>query len=337
MATTTQAPVTATCFIGFTKSHLTITSPKGGSVCLNLAKLTNAGLTDSEMNLINEIKGLANEGSDEPWCDLTYPEMKSILSIKDKCDKVTTVPTTADKLTTKTASVVHNGITNHVARHANVQGVNETDRQLNQLQAVIDAADKDYVMLHYDIHAKSVGDPTNVLWGYGFPMTESVFCLPEEALESAGMKDLFAEWDAAQVTYGDVPFAERGANKIRTIAARKMSEKLVQLHTSLITRIASADSSLQEAEKALEEKAANGETVTEKEQEAPAKYHSNCVRSIINEVYKKVQIVVARAEQFDVSGDVEDLKLALIEAQKTQAAAFNALAMARHIKPAKSL
>ncbi len=336
-ATQTTAPTSYTCVVSYNKVEMVIFPATNASkkCVINLGKLPHAGLTPKEEALVNEIQGVGVE-NEEYLTDLTVEEMQTLVSVRTKCSAV---PSTKDMLEDKAASTINKGISNKTNFSDGAITSPETayaEFRISQLNNVVSASTKQYVFLQYDIPSNNskLYNPSHVLWFHGFRMTESCWCLPEERLEQPSIRKLVALWEKEGARYDVVEFSEKAHEKIRNMAEKKLHEELVRQHTSLITRIANANDRLAQAQKDFEEALKQDGEVTSAQQTEVLKKRDTEVRSIITTAGKHLNAAISCAEVFDTSDQVHDLMVALREAIKAEAQAFNAEAKVKGIKPA---
>ena len=106
-----------------------------------------------------------------------------------------------------------------------------------------------------------------------------------------------------------------------------MRELLVEIHTSLIERIASAAKFLSDGQEAMEADRKRGEEITSRRQEALADRYDGRMRSALQVSAERLEVAIRFAEMYDHRERVSDLLDALREAIRAEAAAFNAAAL----------
>lgn len=321
--TTTMSKITFACTITKTSGILTILAPNGKDCKINLNLTDNAGLTSEEQSLVYGLE-------DEKTADLTAAEMRSLVSIREKTTKVNNMTGNfANKTVVATVAQTINR-TNYGA------GETAEERSIDRMVNAAKKLNEKISMLIYDIPVVKNGDcpnPSHILWHYGFRLNDSCWVLPESSLNSPRVQKLLEHWKHHNISTYIIPYAAEALAQIRAIANEKIREEIVRAHTSLITRIASADARLVEAIKALEEKEKEGQEVTAKDREKVDAYRDNTVRSIIRTASEHLEASIHCAERFDESENVEDLIAGLRQAIQASAAAFNASMRAKGSKP----
>lgn len=191
--------------------------------------------------------------------------------------------------------------------------------KIETLQRVVSKVSNDnYVMLVYDIPtAKNdvCPNPSNLLWRHGFRINLSCWVIPSKRLETRTIKAIFQTWDANNIVYHTVPYAEHAMEQIRKIARLNLDQEIRRVHTSLIEKIAAADEQLQQAIKA--------EDATPNATEAADAYRDNRVRSAIKLAAEQLDAAISCAEAFDATEDVASLLDGLRNAIRSQVSTFN--------------
>jgi hypothetical protein len=207
--------------------------------------------------------------------------------------------------------------------------VDSMEQRVQTLKRTVEESGKEYVDLSYDIPTSKnseVGNPSRMLWKYGFRRQLSCWTMPKHNLEAPEIKDLIAEYEAQGITVDVIVFAEHQMEVVRKIAARKLDEQVRDIHTSLINAIITADEALKKAqEKEAAEKAGTSEEDTESKSAVVTVARRNQrVRSSLRKAVEDFQNAVHCAELFDQSENLADLFAGIRSAIMAAREAFNA-------------
>jgi hypothetical protein len=209
-----------------------------------------------------------------------------------------------------------------------VGSVDEMGTRIKALQKASQQAEDGFVMLIYDI--PSVMDdlcpnPSPKLWRVGFRLNDSCWVLPTKNLEHGIVTDLLTLWHSAELngrkvkTY-TIEYAESQNEKVREIAREKLSEEIVRIHTSLITRLDSAAKRLDAAREELR----SSPLWNEADEDKLECKRGNEVRAIIRQSATLLESAIECAQTFDETENVADLLNALRDAIRSERDAFNA-------------
>lgn len=302
-----------------------------------------------------ELWTLLGNVEDGDFIDLTPRQMQTFKAMVDYVPR-----SNAAKGESKTA-------VRETARHAIgavAIGIDNAGERVRGFKTVIDAVKNDvYCVVQYDIPktarpSQPAGEginyePTSVFWRNGFYMTESVAICPSKRIAGEEIQEVFCGWDrfnshperrGKRIKYRVLPFAEESMDEIREMAVEALDEYVRLLHGSLINRIGSADETLKNAHKILDEAEKANNSVTDKDRQEVERTRMNTVRALLKEKGRELNDVIASAELFDVTmedtlaGDTSDTLGDLIRRlRKTineQVAQFNVLAAKIGVKPA---
>lgn len=305
--TATMTSPTYACTVKTSGDTVTVTSPKGNSVTL----------TSRQISLLpNDVAYALNNDFDletgSKQLDLTKQEMQQILDASKVC--------TVAERTVKTMEVLTNG---HNYQSSEEARIHKAEMGLAKVLK------EDLHMLIYDIPTEMNSEcpnPSPWLWRYGARINLSCWILPESSLNSLRVKKELALWERNHIEVHIIYQSKESQQKIREIAADKLAKEIARAHGSLIQRIDNADQTLKQAlAQAEQEQSMSASDLTKKRDLA--------VRAIINTAAKSLSDCIACAEQFDLTGQVQDLLDALKKVTAAQAEAFNAVAKLKHIKP----
>lgn len=315
------------------------------SITLNLDKVDSITLTDAEQTLyyatMNGLQGVPYR------MELSREDLITLKGIKDRSEGVVqeiTLPAPTQQtfvsapvdagngkqmmtkfVESKTNNATQDGIAGH--RSSRVDGNIESLREevrIEQLSKTIESCKGELSMLIYDIPSsknQECPNPSSLLWWYGFRLNKSCWVLPEKGLNSSKVQNLLSHWKQHGIEVHIIPYAEHALAQIRAIARTKLEEEIRRVHTSLITRIASASDRLQEAMTELEAQ----EDTTQKERDLVASKRDNEVRAILEKSAEGLKASIACAEAFDETETVSDLIKGLRQAIRSEQATFNAL------------
>jgi hypothetical protein len=326
MSTPTAAPKWYACTPKHNKRHLYCRKTEGGVVVFDYtatprtSAIHTADVCRRYYEVGTALDGLTNSQVEAAYRRLTQPALPAITG-----PAPAGMSGAAKSVANNTVEKIHG----NAAAKFSGNGKDANEAQLDQLQKAADGLEhKKFVLVAYDIHDRACPNPAGVFWGYAFPLSESVWAFTTDSLSATAVTEVLAGFAECKVTVDILPQAEETNEAIRNIARRKLAEKLVQLHTSLITRIANAAERLQAARAALDQ--SSKETlgmVTAKDYEVLDKISDNQVRGIIRGAAEGLEAAITSARLFDAEENVKDLKEALRQAIASEAASFNALMM----------
>lgn len=338
MTTATKAPRKFTCGI---YRNATIINVYGSEKTLHidLQRAFEADLTDAEALLLNQIQdsGTANVRYN---VELTYDEMRLVLSIKAKADAVCPngfehhkapvavdnpaqpKPSIAARVMQETNHVTHQGIKYN--RRPVPYGQDAEETAINRAVNIHSACNEQQYLLQYDIpDAAGIPNPSWQLWHHGFRMTKSCWVLPESHMNHPTIERLIREWKAGGSKVRIVPFSDSAKAQIKDMAAEELAEELRRQHNSLLERLDSAEKAYQKALAAFADTEGQGGEVTDKQRLNAERAKDNTKRALLRECEKHFKAALASAELYDVTGNVQDLLMAQREAVKANTAAFN--------------
>jgi hypothetical protein len=167
------------------------------------------------------------------------------------------------------------------------------------------------------------------MWRMGFRLNLSCWVVDSSLLpggenENPALARLCQHWDANGVNYHTLRFHECEMDRIQAMARAALDEELRTLHTSLITRLATAGEELARVQAELATRSAAGEEVTEGEMEAAERAHDNAVRSMLRTAQDRLATCLEFAERYDDTMVESDLFAAYRAAIDTHRTAFNA-------------
>lgn len=316
MTTTMTSKITFACTITKTGNILTVLAPSGRDCKINLGLLDNAGLTSDEQSLVYGLE-------DEKTADLTAAEMRSLVSIREKINKLVN-----KAMPQQAAQHAAQGISNRTVGVGSIQA----ERNIDQMSRVFKTLKGDMWKLDYDIPTTSeVQNPSRLLWNFGFRSSESVWVLPDESKNHPTVQELFSYWRENGITFWTIRYHPDDMKVVKEQAHHRLCEEIRRQHKSLIECILAADTKLADDEKALD---AQEQAATDKERKAIISKRNNAVRSRIKIAWQELREVVKSAEIFEETEAIADLVDGLKKAIRAQAAAFNATANEQGIKPA---
>jgi hypothetical protein len=137
---------------------------------------------------------------------------------------------------------------------SNGQGeVSKAEADLKRLEKAAKTLAGDVYMLIYDIPdalSEVCPNPSGQLWPVGFRLNKSCWVLPQASLDSSTVRELLAHWsNHPGVECHIIPYADRALKQIREIAAEKIRQRVVEIHTSFIKRLDAASERLEKAER----------------------------------------------------------------------------------------
>lgn len=184
--------------------------------------------------------------------------------------------------------------------------------------------------ISYDIPDESnVGNPSRQLWLHGaVRASKSDWIAPARALNSGlasivtSLENMCAVYPSARFRVHKIHESDL-ADYVRDLNY-EIDGEIRRLHTSLIENIDSADRKLHEIEAT--------ENATPKIREDAQKARDGKVRTIIAHAGAALNALIARAEEYDMTMELNDLLEALRQSVRTQAEIFNAAARVKQIK-----
>ena len=161
--------------------------------------------------------------------------------------------------------------------------------------------------------------------GLNSPVIQRFFALTQEYADFRGGRGKGARaWAVKQDKEESVKLVEWAMEELRCY--------LVQLHSSLIANIATADEGLKKAEQRWQETLAKGGQVSDKDTTTEWAKRNNRVRSELKSAADKLNEAIAVAEKYDATECVEDLFVALRAAIRAHELAFNTVAVERGVR-----
>ena len=327
MTTATASAATHTCVLKVSNNALSVKGPKGGTVTIPVNALDRDDVSSDEQGLVYSLMDAGIPGI-EYNAELTIPEMKLLLALSQKL-----APVTVAKMEDKVANAVYNHVNGKAESGSSL--VTE-ERAITKRQNAAFAAGKVFMYLQYDIPTanKNLYNPSPVMWMFGFRMTESCWCVPQDQIDHPKLQQLFKLWDREGAKWFVAPFGDGALASLQQKAQEELDGEIRRQHASLIQRLASAHKRWEEARKEMDEKGIRGEEVTEKEITGAEVKHDCEVRSILQGAAKSLNAAIKCAENFDLTEEVSELIAAVKMALQSEAQSFNAIAKTKGIKPA---
>ena len=366
---------TATCRIVYDFDSLwaqvtNVTS--GNTVTIDVEGLDRESLFSPQENALYDTLcgGLNNRHQ-----DLTGAEMRLILSMSGKAQAARqlgkpveivsvqpliapkpapVINTTSRSLEKKGAAEVTRFVAN--AEYDTTKGTDHAERLASALERVSHNREWDFCVLDYDI-AEDTKDldspelnpgnlhwwlPSDYLWRQGFRSQNSKWVMLRDKMFSdpviAEVVRIWGEMGKVpsvtgkgkpRVKWGIRRFHPDEAEDIRREASEALDNLLRSIHTSLIQGIDKADRAL--------EQASDVGPLTEREESRAKDVRNNVVRAKIKEAIADLEKALKCAESFDETANKVDLFEGLRSAIRSQAAAFNAMAERRKVKPAPTV
>ena len=184
--------------------------------------------------------------------------------------------------------------------------------------------------------------PSDYLWRQGFRSQNSKWVMLRDKMFSdpviAEVVRIWGEMGKVpsvtgkgkpRVKWGIRRFHPDEAEDIRREASEALDNLLRSIHTNLIQGIDKADRAL--------EQASDVGPLTEREESRAKDMRNNVVRAKIKEAIADLEKALKCAESFDETANKVDLFEGLRSAIRSQAAAFNAMAERRKVKPAPTV
>jgi hypothetical protein len=266
MPTITATPTTHTCTVTLNGRVVTVTAPNGKTCSIDLIRARQLGLTLSQLDLLYKTRNAAGQ-----TLDMTVLEMKVLVALRDKQGAVKQVQQ-------RTVIATANGADQRTRVVGNGQSeVCKAETDLKRLEKAARALQGDVYMLIYDIPdalSEVCPNPSGQLWPVGFRLNKSCWVLPQASLDSSTVRELLAHWaNYPGVECHIIPYAERALTQIREIAAEKIRQRIVEIHTSFIKRLDAASERLEKARAELDE-------VAKETPDVEAEHHQGQQRSI---------------------------------------------------------
>jgi hypothetical protein len=326
MVTVTATPTTHVCTVTLVGRVVTVTAPNGKACSIDLIRARQLGLTLSQLDLLDKVRNAAGQ-----TLDLTVPEMKVLVALRDKQGPVKQVQQ-------RTVVATANGVDRRTRMASNRQDeVSNVETELKRLERAAKTLAGDVYMLIYDIPdalSESCPNPSGQLWPVGFRLNKSCWVLPQVSLDSSTVRELLAHWsDHPTVECHIIPYAERALAQIREIAAEKIRQRIVEIHTSFIKRLDAASERLEKARAELDQVAQETpDVVSQRDYEKVDAARDNNVRAILKQSAAALEAALACARLFDEQENVADLFEGLRQAINSQVLSFNALMAQKHGK-----
>jgi hypothetical protein len=318
MVTLNATPTTHVCTVTLAGRVVTVTAPNGKACSIDLIRARQLGLTLSQLDLLDKARNAAGQ-----TLDLTVPEMKVLVALRDKQGAVSQVQQ-------RTVVATANGVDQRTRVVGNGQGeVGKAETDLKRLEKAARTLQGDVYMLIYDIPdalSEVCPNPSGHLWPVGFRLNKSCWVLPQASLDSPTVRELLAHWsNYPTVECHIIPYAERALAQIREIAAEKIRSRIVEIHTSFIKRLDAASERLEKARTELDEVSRETpEVVSQRDYDKVEATRDNNVRSIIKQSAASLEAALTCARLFDAEENVEDLFEGLRQAINSQVLSFNA-------------
>jgi hypothetical protein len=318
MVTVTATPTTHTCTVTLQGRVVTVTAPNGRTCEIDLIRARQLGLTLSQLDLLDKVRNAAGQ-----TLDLTVPEMKVLVSLRDKQGAVKQVQQ-------RTVVATANGVDQRTRVVSNSQGeVSKAEADLKRLEKAARTLQGDVYMLIYDIPDalnESCPNPSGKLWPVGFRLNKSCWVLPQASLDSSTVRELLAHWsNYPGVECHIIPYADRALVQIREIAAEKIRQRIVEIHTSFITRLDAASERLEKARAELDQVSRETpDVVSQRDYEKVEASKDNNVRAILKQSAAALEAALTCARLFDEEENVADLFQGLRQAINSQVLSFNA-------------
>jgi hypothetical protein len=262
---------------------------------------------------------------------MTVPEMKVLVALRDKQGPVKQVQQ-------RTVHATANGVAQRTRVVGNGQGeVSKAEADLKRLERAAKTLAGDVYMLIYDIPdalSEVCPNPSGQLWPVGFRLNKSCWVLPQASLDSSTVRELLAHWaDHPTVECHIIPYADRALKQIREIAAEKIRQRVVEIHTSFITRLDAASERLEKARAELDQVSRETpDVVSQQDYEKLDAARDNNVRAILKQSAAALEAALTCARLFDEEENVADLFEGLRQAINSQVLSFNALMASKNGK-----
>ncbi len=346
MSTTTC--VTVNCKVYFNNHALRVTNPATGRIVeIDLNRVRQADITDDESMTMNNIMddGVPNRELSQ---DLTCEEMKRLVSVLRKTGGAVREPAPATVAVPVQVIQKRDQLRETIVQFETrketytAKGIDQAERQYNALATISGGPTRRYTTLQYDIPdhlGRECPNPSGILWRNGFFRDQlSVWIGPVECLDNPAMRELFALWGRHGIKFRTIRFADDENEQIHKIAQEALRKHLIDLHTSLIQCIASADKTLEEATAAAEsDEKGPPAALAPRYSERLEDRRDNGVRAILKKKVDEFLGAVKCAEHYEETEDVQQLFEGLRLAIRSQAGLFNAAMQAKGSKPAVSV
>jgi hypothetical protein len=147
------------------------------------------------------------------------------------------------------------------------------------------------------------------------------------SLDSSTVRELLAHWsNYPTVECHIIPYADRALKQIREIAAEKIRQRVVEIHTSFIKRLDAASERLEKARAELDQVSRETpDVVSQRDYEKLNTIKDNNVRAILKQSAAALEAALTCARLFDEEENVADLFDGLRQAINSQVLSFNAL------------
>jgi hypothetical protein len=274
----------------------------------------------SQLDLLDKVRNAAGQ-----TLDLTVADMKVLVQLRDKQGAV-------NQVQQRTVHATANGVDQRTRVASNGQG--EVGKSRGRTEEAGDGLPRplqgDVYMLIYDIPdalSEVCPNPSGQLWPVGFRLNKSCWVLPQVSLDSSTVRELLAHWaNYPGVECHIIPYAERALAQIREIAAEKIRQRVVEIHTSFITRLDAASERLQRARAELDQVSRETpDVVSQQDYDKLNAIKDNNVRAILKQSASALEAALTCARLFDEEENVADLFEGLRQAINSQVLSFNAL------------
>jgi hypothetical protein len=319
MVTVTLTPTTHTCTVILNGRVITVTAPNGKACSIDLIRARQLRLTLSQLDLLDKVRNAAGQ-----TLDLTVADMKVLVTLRDKQGAV-------NQVQRRTVHATANGVDQRTRAVSNGQGeVSRAEAELKRLERAAKTLAGDVYMLIYDIPdalSESCPNPSSQLWPVGFRLNKSCWVLPQASLDSSTVRELLAHWaNYPGVECHIIPYAERALAQIREIAAEKIRQRVVEIHTSFITRLDAASERLQRARAELDQVSRETpDVISQRDYDKVEASKDSNVRAILKQSASALEAALTCARLFDEEENVADLFEGLRQAINSQVLSFNAL------------
>jgi hypothetical protein len=326
MPTITATPTVHTCTVTLNGRVVNITAPNGRTCEIDLIRARQLGLTLSQLDLLDKARNAAGQ-----TLDLTVAEMKVLVALRDKQGAV-------NQVQQRTVHATASGVDRQTRVVGNGQGeVSKAEADLKRLEKAAKTLQGDVYMLIYDIPDilnESCPNPSGQLWPVGFRLNKSCWVLPQASLDSSTVRELLAHWaDHPTVECHIIPYADRAMAQIRDIAAEKIRQRIVEIHTSFIKRLDAASERLEKARAELDQVAKETpDVVSQRDYDKVEATRDSNVRAILKQSAKSLEAALTCARLFDEEENVADLFEGLRQAINSQVLSFNALMASKNGK-----
>jgi hypothetical protein len=326
MPTVTLTPTTHTCTVTLSGRVVTVTAPNGKTCEIDLIRARQLGLTLSQLDLLDKTRNAAGQA-----LDLTVADMKVLVALRDKQGAVSQVQQ-------RTVHATARGVDRQTRVASNGQGeVSRAEADLKRLEKAARTLQGDVYMLIYDIPdalSEVCPNPSGQLWPVGFRLNKSCWVLPQASLDSSTVRELLAHWgDHPTVECHIIPYAERALAQIRDIAAEKIRQRIVDIHTRFIKKLDNASRRLEKARAELDQVAKETpDVVSQRDYDKLSALKDSNVRAILKQSAASLEAALTCARLFDAEENVADLFEGLRQAINSQVLSFNALMAQKHGK-----